>query len=65
MVIDEIFYIEKVVVLMMMFGEEVVVMIFKNFELCEVQYFGVVMYDVGSVDNEIFDDIIEEFLIVL
>jgi flagellar motor switch protein FliG len=65
MAIDEISHTEKAAVLMMMFGEEAAATILKNLEPREVQHLGAAMYDVGSVDNETLDDIIEEFLTAL
>lgn len=56
---------QKAAVLMMLFGEETAAEVLRNLAPREVQHLGAAMYQVGDVDNETLDQVVEQFLLAL
>lgn len=56
---------QKAAVLMMLFGEETAAEVLRNLAPREVQHLGAAMYQVGDVDNETLDKVVEQFLLAL
>lgn len=56
---------QRAAVLMMLFGEKSASEVLKNLAPREVQHLGAAMYSVNDINNDMLDNIIEEFLIDL
>lgn len=53
---------QKAAVLMILFGEDTAAEVLRQLPPREVQHLGAAMYQVGEVDNELLDNIVEQFL---